>query len=108
MIRSSAIERLEPDDRRKVSEQARLPVSRSVPHCIHSTFSLPLQILASARLGAEVSKQFAALEHAVPGYMAQLEGKSGVGDHAAVLAGLQSAMNSSQSQVGNLLCNHLW
>jgi hypothetical protein len=31
-----------------------------------------------------------------------------VGDHAAVLAGLQSAMNSSQSQVGNLLCNHFW
>lgn len=106
MFWSSAIERLEPDDRRKFSEQVRLPAFiMPAPHRIHSHFLLSRQILASARLGAEASKQFAALEHAVSGYMAQLEGKSGAGDHAAVLAGLQAAMNSSQSQVVYSQCH---
>jgi hypothetical protein len=36
--------------------------------------------------------------------MAQLEHGSGVGDHAAVLQGLQAAVNSPQAQVGNEHC----
>lgn len=66
-----------------------------------------LQILASAHAGAEVSKQFAALEHAVVGYMSQMEGMGGGAENADVQRGLEAAMNSSQSQVfySHLLLN---
>lgn len=71
-----AISLLQPEDRRKFSEQ----------------------ILASAHAGAKVSKQFAALEHAVVGYMSQMEGMGGGAENADVQRGLEAAMNSSQSQ----------
>jgi hypothetical protein len=39
--------------------------------------------------------------------VAQLEGKSGAGDHAAVIGVLQAAMNSAQSQVRDVCYNYL-
>jgi hypothetical protein len=46
-----------------------------------------------------MSKQFAALEHAMAAYMVQLEGGSGGSDHNAVIGDLLASMSSSQTQV---------
>ena len=88
---------LQPEDRRELSEQVCYMKRRFF--CDPTNSQPPLQILASAHAGAEASKQFAALEHAVAGYMSQLEGGSGGGDHDAVLRGLQAAVSSAQAQV---------
>ena len=65
---------------------------------VHVT-ELFVQIIASARSCAEVSKQLAALDHAVCVLMSQSGSRDGLSDNAEVLKRLQASFNSAEAQV---------